>query len=195
MRAHRRHLSDDRLVAVCLEDAALPAERQHLESCDACVARRDRLARTLADVSATLTAEADAAFDAERLARQRARILQRIEQAGRPGRLIAFPASPVHCASLRARSGVRWVAGAAAAGLIIGILTGHLVHVLPGPRAPVSGQAAGSRPAPELHAVSTTLSEEEFLGMLDVAIEGAGGASLRPLDDLTPGIWEIAAAQ
>jgi hypothetical protein len=41
--------------------------------------------------------------------------------------------------------------------------------------------------------VSTTLSEEEFLGRLEVAIEGTGGSALRPLDDLTPLVWEVAA--
>jgi hypothetical protein len=29
--------------------------------------------------------------------------------------------------------------------------------------------------------------------MLEVAIEGTSGASLRPLDDLTPLVWEVAA--
>ena len=45
----------------------------------------------------------------------------------------------------------------------------------------------------QLQAVSTSMSEEELLGLLEVAIEGTGGASLRPLDDLTPRVWEVAA--
>ena len=63
------------------------------------------------------TAEADAAFSDERLAKQRARILQRLEQEGRPGRVITFPAAHTQRPPLRARPGMRWVAGAAAAGL------------------------------------------------------------------------------
>ena len=43
-----------------------------------------------------MTQEADAAFPAERLARQRARILQRVDQDGRPARVIAFPAGHTH---------------------------------------------------------------------------------------------------
>jgi hypothetical protein len=37
------------------------------------------------------------------------------------------------------------------------------------------------------------MTEEEFLGRLEVAIEGTGGSALRPLDDLTPLVWEVAA--
>ena len=69
-------------------------------------------------------------FTDERLARQRAHILQRVEQESRHGQLISFPAG--HAASptlLRiVRPASRWIAGAAAAGLFIGLLAGHLAH-------------------------------------------------------------------
>jgi hypothetical protein len=157
----------------------------------------DEIARMLADYSDTVIAEADAAFPAERLARQQTRILQRLEQEGRPGRVIAFPAGHVHEPSgLRARPGMRWIAGAAAAGLIIGIVAGHLTHDLSTRVDSRAAQIVASSPepgAPALRAVSTTLSEEEFLGQLEMAIEGTRSASLQPLDDLTPRVWEIAA--
>lgn len=157
----------------------------------------DEIARLLAEYSESVTAEADAAFPAERLARQQSRILQRLEQEGRPGRVIAFPAGHAHEPStLRARPGMRWIAGAAAAGLVIGLVAGHLTHDFP-TRGTVRGpQVVASRPepgAPALRAVSTTLSEEEFLGQLEMAIEGTRSASLQPLDELTPRVWEIAA--
>ena len=157
----------------------------------------EELARLLAEYSETVNAEADAAFPADRLARQQSRILHRLEQEGRPGRVIAFPAGYAHDpAPLRARPGMRWIAGAAAAGLIIGVAAGHLTHDFStrvGTRAP---QIVASRPEPgavPLRAVSTTLSEEEFLGQLEMAIEGSRSASLQPLDELTPRVWEIAA--
>lgn len=190
---HRSHLSDDRLIDVCLDKAGYSAERNHLDSCPECAERGAHLSRMLADVAAVTVAEADAAFSVDRLAKQRARILQRLEQEGRAGRVITFPGNLTQRPSLRARPGTRWVAGAAAAGLLIGVVAGHLAHVA------VPNQWSGSRtvviqPAgTTLHAVSTTLSEEEFLGMLEVAIEGTSGASLRPLDDLTPLAWEVAA--
>jgi hypothetical protein len=169
----------------------------------------DEIARLLADYSEAVTAEADAAFPAERLARQQTRILQRLEQEGRPGRVIAFPAGHSHePPPLRARPGMRWIAGAAAAGLIIGVAAGHLTHDFSNRAVGRTPPIAASRPdagpgaidsgglraaAVTLRAVSTTLSEEEFLGQLEMAIEGNRSASLQPLDELTPRVWEIAA--
>ena len=194
MNMHRSHLSDDRLIDVCVDKARYPDDRNHLDSCPECAERGAHLSRMLADITAVTVAEADAAFSVDRLAKQRARILQRLEQEGRAGRVITFPGNLTQRPSLRARPGMRWVAGAAAAGLLIGVFAGHLAHVVvpnqwSGSPTQVTIQPAGTT----LHAVSTTLSEEEFLGMLEVAIEGTSGASLRPLDDLTPLAWEVAA--
>lgn len=191
----RRHLSDERLIEVCLDSAPAQGEAQHLESCVECQGRRADLARLLTDVSQAAAAEADAAFPAERLARQHARILQRLEHEGRPGRVIAFPAG--HAAEAfapRTRPAMRWIAGAAAAGLVIGLLAGQLAHDFSVIRpARASQVAAAARPAPDVHtlqAVATTISEDELLGRIDLAIEGSGGISLRPLDELTPSPWE-----
>jgi hypothetical protein len=189
------HLSDDRLIDVCLDRAPVAIERQHLDSCEVCEGRRATLALLLADVSAVASAEADAVFTAERLSLQHARILQRVEQEGRPGRVISFPAGQGQGSTLlRARPGMRWIAGAAAAGLGIGLLAGHLARNLPtGGALPAASQAVVPPATARLQAVSTTMSEEEFLGRLEVAIEGTSGSALRPLDDLTPLVWEIAA--
>ena len=188
------HLSDDRLIDVCLDRAPAAIERQHLERCHACEERRASLARLLADASEVARAEADAVFTPERLSRQHARILQRVEQEARLGRIISFPAGHGQgLTMLRARPGMRWVAGAAAAGLVIGLLAGHLAHDLPAGGALPASRAAETPAAASLQAVSTTMSEEEFLGRIEVAIEGTSGSALRPLDDLTPLVWEIAA--
>lgn len=191
----QRHLSDDRLIEVCLESAPGQGERQHLDSCAECQGRRADIARMLTDVSLAATAEADEVFTAERLTRQQARILQRVEHEGRPGRVIAFPAG--HGSDpfvLRTRPAMRWIAGAAAAGLLIGLLAGHLAHDFSVIRPPRQSQIAAARPAvtvPTLQAVATTISEDEFLGQIDMAIEGSGSTSLRPLDELTPRVWEV----
>jgi hypothetical protein len=157
----------------------------------------DELARLLGEHRESVNAEADAAFPADRLARQQGRILARIEHEGRPGRVIAFPAghAPVP-AALRARPGMRWVAGAAAAGLLIGVLAGQFTYDFSTSDRARVAQVVASRPdagAPALRAVSTTLSEEEFLGQLELAIEGIRPDSLQPLDEMTPRVWEIAA--
>ena len=191
----QRHLSDDRLIEVCLDAAPAQGEIQHLESCVECRGRRADLARLLTDVSQAAVAEADATFSAERLTRQHARILQRLEHEGRPGRVIAFPAGHAPEAfAPRTRPAMRWIAGAAAAGLVIGLLAGQLAHdfVIRPTRA--SQVAAAVRPpadVPTLQAVATTISEDELLGQIELAIEGSGGTSLRPLDEMTPRAWEV----
>ena|SRR5687767_8317256 len=150
--------------------------------------------RLIDEVSAVLAAEADVVFTDERLARQRSQILRRIEEETRPGQVIAFPNAQPARATLRVRPGMRWIAGAAAAGLLIGVAAGHLAHDLPGGvRDLQSPGMVTDVSAPTLQAVSTTMSEDEFLGLLEVAIETTGGSALRPLDDMTPLVWEVAA--
>ena len=191
----QRHLSDDRLIEVCLESAPGHGELQHLDSCIECQGRRAGIARMLDEISQAAAAEADEVFPLERLTRQHARILQRIEHEGRPGRVIAFPAG--HASGpfvLRTRPAMRWIAGAAAAGLVIGLLAGHLAHdfsVIRPARATQLAVAIGPAPAvPTLQAIATNFSEDDFLGQIDRAIEGLGSTSLRPLDELTPRAWE-----
>ena len=188
------HLSDDRLIDVCLHDAPTASDERHLASCVTCEERRANLTRILADTSQVATAEADALFTAERLERQRAHILQRVDQESRHGRLISFPAARAPIATLlRARPASRWIAGAAAAGLFIGLLAGHLAHDFTVGRVLPRAQVLAPEPTPGFQAASATMSEEEFLGRLEVAVEGTGGSALRPLDDLTPLVWEVTA--
>jgi hypothetical protein len=183
------HLSDDRLIEVSLDRAPNVTEREHLVACSACAARQADLSQLLAATTSAAEAEADAVFSPDRLARQKTRILQRLEQEGRPGKVVTFPAGHLRQPRpLRARPGMRWVAGAAAAGVFIGMLAGHYAPVLrQGALAPVGPEAV------TLQSVSTTMSEEEFLGRLEMAIDGTGGATLRPLHDLTPLAWEVSA--
>ena len=188
-----RHLSNDRLIALCFQEGPLATEREHLATCTACSDRRGQLASSLAEVSDVATADADAVFDSDRLARQRARILLRLEQEGKAGRVIAFPAAPPERPSMRPRPAMRWIAAAATAGLLIGVVADHLAHVLPMGRSGAPVQVAYTQQPAMMQVVSTTLSEEELLGLLEVALENTGGSSLQPLDDLTPRVWEVAA--
>ena len=188
------HLSDDRLIEVCLHHAPGVTEQQHLATCEACQPRRSSLARLLDDTADVAAAEADALFTDERLSRQRAHILQRVEQESRHGQLISFPHG--HATSptlLRVRPASRWIAGAAAAGLFIGLLAGHLTHDFTAGRVLPAQRGLATPATATIQAVSTSMSEEEFLGRLEIAIEGTGGSALRPLDDLTPLVWEVAA--
>ena len=181
------HLSDDRLVEICVSGPALAAEQTHLSGCLKCEQRRRSVVEILGELDAAATLEAEVAFPPERLQRQQARIVQRIEQQGRPGRLIAFPATQPMMT--RPRAHVRWAAAAAAAAFVVGMVAGHLVHEFPmrDDRGVVVANESDSVP---LRAVPTTFSEDEFLGQVELAAGRNGPAALRPLDDLTPRAWE-----
>jgi hypothetical protein len=146
----------------------------------------------LDEISAVAVREADAVFTPERLARQQARILHRLEQDGRPARVITFPGHGQDPFASRARPASRWIAVAAAAGLVVGLLAGHLAHDMPGRTAPAAVAARPTDAAePALRVVATAFSEDEFLGQIELAADNVGGSSLRPLHDATPRAWEV----
>ncbi len=185
----RSHLSDDRLVEVCLSGTPTTAEEAHFTRCGDCEARRSQLERLLREVDDHASAASDAAFPEDRLAAQRTRILHRIEQDGRPARVITFPAAQSGERPLRTRPAGRWIAAAAAAGLAVGLLAGHLAHDLEAPpaRSPVMRTAATRpRSQPTMRAVNASLNDEQLLGEIDAALDGPRLAILRPLNDLTP---------
>lgn len=202
------HLSDDRLIELCMLDALPPAEQQHLSSCARCDERRARLQRLLDDVSETATAAADAEFPLERLGRQQARIMARLQHEGRPARVIAFPAGhpPHETLVSRTRPASRWIAAAAVGGLVIGVIAGRFGHDYPfgrpgGARVMVARTAvARTAEEPELRAsgatgsireVAASISDDEFLNQIEIAIDAPAAAALQPLDDLTPSAWEV----
>ena len=162
----------------------LGGDERPVAGCAACEARRADLTALLHEVSDAAAYHADAAFPAERLGRQQARILQRIEQDGRPGRIIAFPGHGQEAASLRTRPRARWIAAAAVAGLVIGLAAGHLQHDIQRGMSAPSVPAVRATDAPDvrtLQAVATTFSEDEFLGQIEMAADSPGpGTALRP---------------
>src|SRR4051794_41208053 len=84
-------------------------------------------------------AETDDAFPAERLRVQQQQILRRLEHVHRSARVITFPSREVSAGSRTvAHLTPRWLAGAAAAGLFIGVAVG-------------GGFPPGRFPAPTAH--------------------------------------------
>jgi hypothetical protein len=191
---NRTHLADDRLIELCLSGAGATGGEPHLARCATCSARHAALALMLDEIDAAGAAEADEVFPADRLARQQARILQRLEQAGRPGRVLAFPASRTHQPSVlhQLRPTTRWVAAAGVAGLVVGLLAGHLArdYAVERGREPASQVSQVPPPIGSLGSTSIS-SDDEFLGQIQVAVERAGPAMLRPLDALTPTAWDV----
>jgi hypothetical protein len=151
-------------------------------------------------VTTALNAEADAAFPDERLNRQRARILQRLDLKSRPGRLIAFPAGAHHTPALLMHTSptTRWVAAAAAVAFVAGVVAGQ--RLPPGFHFQSGTPLAISRPAGP-QATGTTLrasaelvpSDDEFLGEVEMAAQSRP-AILRHLDALTPRAWDVESA-
>ncbi len=183
-----RHLSDDRLVEMSLASGPSSAEQRHLGACPACETRRADLAHLLSEIEQAATEDAEAAFPSGTLARQQRRVMRRIEQEGRPARVISFPArEPEERTVLREHPASRWIAAAAVAGLMVGLVAGRV-----GPQAgrgsPPAARAASRSvaPDPSFRAATALMSEEELLVRIELALDARGGAALQPLDDLTP---------
>ena len=87
----------------------------------------------------------------------------------------------------------RWVAGAAAAGLLIGMAAGHFVHELPALREPAAApqQVVLTRSPVLPRRAASTVSDDEFLREIEYAVSSSGPAALRRIDALTPVAWEV----
>ena len=180
------HLTEEQCIALTIDDQILPSDAA---LCPVCAARHQQVSDTLLEVTSMADAMTDAAFPPEKLARQRARILQRIEHYGRQARVLAFPVRhPRRPSMLRPPSVRRWVAGAAAAGLVIGMLAGHMAHEI-SPFASVL-----DRREPEvvpLRASSDVLGDNELLRSIQAAVDTTGPSALRRIADVTPDAWDV----
>jgi hypothetical protein len=138
---------------------------------------------------AAACAEADAHFDDRALESQRHKILAKLAHLGHPARVIRFPkaGSPELPATGVNR---RWISVAAAAGLIIGLLGGQLVHLVPQNAnrrlAPMPMSVAPSEPSGPTFVPVTASIDDGLLGEVELAMETRSAAALRALDDFTP---------
>jgi hypothetical protein len=188
-----RHLDEAALAAIWT-DATLAGghtAHPHLDACSACRSRYEAFGGWLNDLRLDATAEATEAFPAERLATQRAQIFRRIEAAERPARVIAFPKFSQPSVS-RTSSASRWIAAAAAAGLIVGVGVGQLMDLRHSLRpvvateARLAGPARGPRSEPVVRTISTPARDEAFLSDVDDSLAREAVPELRALDELTP---------
>ncbi len=191
-----RHLDDAGLAAIWTEGslAGKQPTHPHLAACADCRTRLAALSSWLDDLKVDARAEADEAFSSERLAAQHAQIFRRLEAAERPARVIAFPKFGRRATS-PSSSASRWVAAAAAAGLIVGVGVGQLMDFRPAlrPNTPQATQSrlsdvrqprAGSEAS--VRTVSTTVGDEAFLSELDASLRRPTVDELRALDEFTP---------
>lgn len=188
MRLFRRHLDTADLGLSLLETPDSRAVA-HLASCPQCRRRRERLATRLEATRLAARQDADAAFTPADLERQRHSILQRIGRLGAAARVLPFPAGPPAAyRSAPPAADRRWVLGAAAAGLLLGIAVGRLPDNGPGlrldtPAAPAP-LVAKAEPAPDPRRDDMLLSDVEELLTRETRPE------FEALDGLTPIAYE-----
>jgi hypothetical protein len=181
------HLSEQAVV-----DAVMTGNRPaHLDRCDLCAERALEMSRWLDRVRDTASEAADEAFPPERLVAQQAQILRRLEQADEPPRVIAFPA---HAPADRADRSTRrvapaWVGVAAAAGLIVGVISGQVSARL--------GQAEPTRAttAPVSAPASTVAADlpTANASFLDLDLENSAPEPLTTLNEITPRMLNVVA--
>jgi hypothetical protein len=185
----RAHLDDAALAAIWTDGRL---SHPHLDGCVACRARFADFSAWLESIRVDAITQADESFSAERLAIQQAQIFRRLEAAGRPARVIAFPrfAQPL---TSRTSHVSRWIAAAAAAGLIVGVGVGQMMdlrHSLMAPNASAVQARVTNAPAlagrdPRVQTVSA-IRDEAFLSELDASLSRTAVPELRALDGLTP---------
>jgi hypothetical protein len=193
----RRHLNDADFAALWTDDRTSPAEgggagwrSEHLRACAECRDQYAAFSGLFEAAAADARAEADDAFPTERLAAQHAQIQRRLEAAGRPAKILTFPrfAGPI---AVQHGSGQRWIAAAAAAGLIVGIGVGNFVDFrrpLPTPDLSPSQVVARTPDRGGIQPANFTVSDETLL--YDAEFSGSSARvpeALRPIHDITPG--------
>jgi hypothetical protein len=187
----RGHVSETDLAKALLTGD----QPRHLDRCDLCADRAAEMGRWLDEVKAVADAEVDAAFPAERLAAQHAQIMRRLEQGDEPARVLEFPRQSARIA--RETHGRRvapaWVGVAAAAGLVVGMISGQMTarHEMPAATPETSASALDApatptaSPAPATPA-SLSGPRHEGPSLLDMDLEGYTPDTLRVFDEATP---------
>lgn len=201
---HHAHLLEERLFDCYLAERGgeplAPPVAEHLADCQACAARYADLASFMDGLREDGVVEADAVFTPDRLRAQQLQIARRLEQVGRPARIISFPSRVVRrtMSATSARSAPRWMAGAAAAGLFIGVAVGASYNF--GTHSFLTSAPPTNASRPRLTPVATRgdspaqiAADDAFMSELEVALERPHTRELVAFDALTPHAREISA--
>jgi hypothetical protein len=213
MTGRNQHIPMDRLTALAFivrapEDHS--AERvedtralEHVSRCDLCASRFADLTVKADGLRDVAFAQADEVFDDAMLDAQRTRILDRLAHLGQVARVISFPHRSRDVAMPVSSSGRRWISVAAAAGLIIGLVAGQLLHFVPSAGLPLRDDGASlqavdrSSRAAIVPATASmrVLSDDELMEEVEAALQVRRAHSLRAIDALTPTAAEMLAGR
>ncbi len=200
------HLDDERLLDVYFAERVSepvdPPAAEHLVDCDMCAARYTELADLLDAMRASADEETDELFPADCLRAQQQQIARALERVGHPAQVISFPGRRQPHETATPRVATRWIAAAAAAGLLIGVGTGRLFDSERRPSRNPQSVAASRQirvsPGPVRNGAPAAVSpsssdvDEAFMSELELAIDRPRTRELVPFDNLTPHVREIA---
>jgi hypothetical protein len=144
------------------------------------------------ELQADATEMADDVFSPERLQAQQQQVLRRLEQLDQPARVIAFPAAgrSEGNGSTGRRVAVSWVGVAAAAGLVIGVISGQVSARLTHPASPVAPTAiTATAPGPDATMAEATPGPVDS-SVLDNPYETLDVPSLVALNEMTPKVTQ-----
>jgi hypothetical protein len=189
LRRTTSHLDDAAFAELWTSALAVgdePGRHPHLDECAECRVRFGSFCQWMIDIREDATAEANQLLSPERLAAQQAQIFRRIETTERPARVIAFPK---HTEGTLRRTPVhRWVAAAAAAGLIAGLALGQVVNFryrTVSPSVFTERTVPPASPHPAAVPAVAAVSDEVFLADLEEAATPRYEA-LRAYEAFTP---------
>jgi len=185
------HLSDESLIELHAllsagEHSVAGRYVKHVKQCESCSARLEAVREDAAALRRDVTANVDSQITPARLDRQFDVIMRRLE--GHPGRVLHFPTSAHRAAPTQPLS--RWVAVAAAAGLLIGIGAGRVMGPMPSEPNTSIWRADAVRPVPPGVQQET---DEQMLIEIDAAVARSRTKVFRALDQLTPRITDAQA--
>lgn len=202
MSLRHAHVPTERLAALAL--AATEDERRedgeavaHLSTCPTCAATLSQLVAELDALRDAAHHEADAQFPEATLDAQRARVMDRLAHIGHAARVLPFPMRAVSASPVRPVVNRKLISAAAAAGLLIGLVTGQVMHVTPWERArhvdvrtPVA-PAAPVAQAGFVPVTATSLTDYVSLTEVDSAVQLRRAADVLAFDALTPARGDV----
>jgi hypothetical protein len=195
----RFHPADDRLIAVYFGDEEASegdrrTVRPHLHGCETCTWRYTELTAPLERLRRDAASEADEVFTPARLDAQRVEILEQLEDRAHAARVVPFPSASPRLGRPIRRPFMRWVAAAAAAGLLVGVMAGRMLEI---GKIRTDQMAAATRTTPAGRvmprlvtaspiATDSTETDEAMITEIELASRTQRIPALAVLDEMTP---------